>query len=132
MSDSLCESVPSKHRMSSQRTQLANGSEPHTSIKKAVVVLTRLDECKINALRPPTPQQFYSEDDLLSSSDSDMERKPEGESSDSDYSPANKKQKPSKSNGVTKKSQAAKPPALPTSSCDNNNSGKATNTNTMT
>ncbi|KAG7225489.1 hypothetical protein INR49_027484 [Caranx melampygus] len=82
MSDSLCESVPSQNRMPSQRTQLGNGPDSHISIKKAVVVLTRLPEYKISALRPPTPQQFYSEDDLLSSSDSDMQWEPEGDSKD--------------------------------------------------
>lgn len=52
--------------------------------KKAVVVLTRLPDYKISGLRPPTPPQFYSEDESLSSSDSDMQWEPEDDSSDSE------------------------------------------------
>lgn len=109
----------------SKRTQLENGSDSLTLIKKAVVVLTRLPEYKISALRPPTPQQFYSEDELLSSSDSDMEWEPEDDSCDSDFSVSNKKPK------ITKlKSDTIRTPAPPTSTNSNNN-GEATN-NTIT
>lgn len=113
MSDSLCKSVPSQNKMPSQRTK-ENGPESPTLTKNAVVVLTRLPEYKISALRPPTPQQFYSEDELLSSSDSEMQWEPDAESSESDYSPSNKKQKPVKPKSVT--------PAPPTSSNDSKNS----------
>ncbi|XP_051246537.1 histone-lysine N-methyltransferase SETDB1-B isoform X3 [Dicentrarchus labrax] len=77
MSDSPCESVESTNETPSKKTQLEDGSDSLSVIKKAVVVLTRLPEYKISALRPPTPQQFYSEDESSSSSDSDMEWEPE-------------------------------------------------------
>ncbi|XP_049458996.1 histone-lysine N-methyltransferase SETDB1-B-like isoform X2 [Epinephelus fuscoguttatus] len=63
MSDSPCGSVPSTTETPGKETQLEDGSDSLSVIKKAVVVLTRLPEYKISALRPPTPQQFYSEDD---------------------------------------------------------------------
>ncbi|CAJ1083282.1 histone-lysine N-methyltransferase SETDB1-B-like [Xyrichtys novacula] len=47
--------------------------------KKAVVVLTRLPDHKISALRPPTPPQFYSEDDSLNTSESDTQWEPEND-----------------------------------------------------
>ncbi|XP_020788482.1 histone-lysine N-methyltransferase SETDB1-B-like [Boleophthalmus pectinirostris] len=61
--------------------------------KEAVVVLTKLPQYKMNALRPPTPEQFYSEEESLSSSDSDMQWEPGRDSSDSELSLANKKTK---------------------------------------
>ncbi|XP_019957985.1 histone-lysine N-methyltransferase SETDB1-A [Paralichthys olivaceus] len=61
-------------------------------IKKAVVLLTRLPDYKVRALRPPTPTQFYSEDESLSSSDSDMQWEP-GDDSDSDFSVSTNKLK---------------------------------------
>ncbi|XP_050923630.1 histone-lysine N-methyltransferase SETDB1-A isoform X2 [Lates calcarifer] len=116
ISASPCECVPSMNETPSKRTQLENGSDSLTLIKKAVVVLTRLPEYKISALRPPTPQQFYSEDELLSSSDSDMEWEPEDDSCDSDFSVSNKKPK------ITKlKSDTIRTPAPPTSTNSNNN-----------
>ncbi|XP_051246536.1 histone-lysine N-methyltransferase SETDB1-B isoform X2 [Dicentrarchus labrax] len=96
MSDSLCESVDSTNETPSKKTQLEDGSDSLSVIKKAVVVLTRLPEYKISALRPPTPQQFYSEDESHSSSDSDMEWEPEGDSGDSDFSVPDNKQKTGK------------------------------------
>ncbi|XP_024154310.1 histone-lysine N-methyltransferase SETDB1-B isoform X2 [Oryzias melastigma] len=69
------------------------------SIKEAVVVLTRLPDYKISALRPPTPPQFYSEDESLSSSGSDMGWASEEDSSDSDFPVPNHKQKASGSGG---------------------------------
>lgn len=69
---------------------MEDGCDSLSVIKKAVVVLTRLPEYKISALRPPTPQQFYSEDDSLSSSDSDMQWEQEEDDSDSDFSLSNK------------------------------------------
>lgn len=123
MSEPPCESVPSMNGAVSNKVTLENGCHSLGIMKKAVVVLTRLPEFKISALRPPTPQQFYSEDELLSSSDSDMQWEPEDDSSDSDFSLSNKQKadKPAKSD----------PPPPPTSSNNNTNkSGKATN-NTM-
>lgn len=64
---------------------------PIRIVKKLVVVLTKLPEYKISALRPPTPEQFYSEDESLSSSDSDMQWEPGRDSSDSECSLSNKK-----------------------------------------
>ncbi|KAM4591571.1 histone-lysine N-methyltransferase SETDB1-B-like [Odontesthes bonariensis] len=64
--------------------------------KRAVVVLTRLPECTISALQPPTPQQFYSEAESPGSSDSDMLWEPDDDSGDSDFSVSNVKQKISK------------------------------------
>lgn len=61
--------------------------------KKAVVVLTKLPQSKINSLRPPTPEQFYSEEDSLSSSDTDMMWEPGRDSSDSEFSLSNQKTK---------------------------------------
>lgn len=81
----------------SKTKQLEDGCDSLRVIKEAVVVLSRLPDYKISALRPPTPQQFYSEDDSLSSSDSDMQWEPEDDSSDSDFSLSKKKQKTAKS-----------------------------------
>lgn len=98
-----------------KETQMKNGSVGLGVIKEAVVVLTRLPEYKISALRPPTPQQFYSEDESHSSSDSDMQWEPEDDSSDSDFLvSANRKQKPA----CPAKSETTKPPAP-----QNNNNG---------
>ncbi|XP_042362962.1 histone-lysine N-methyltransferase SETDB1-A [Plectropomus leopardus] len=96
MCDSPCGSVPSTNETPGKETHMEDGSDSLSLIKKAVVVLTRLPEYKISALRPPTPQQFYSEDESLSSSDSDMQWEPEDDSSDSDFSLAQNKQKPCK------------------------------------
>ncbi|KAM9838348.1 histone-lysine N-methyltransferase SETDB1-B-like [Aulostomus maculatus] len=98
MSDSPCESVPSTSETPSKRTQLENGCDALNVIKKAVVVLNRLPDYKISALRPPTPQQFYSEDESQSSSDSDMQFEPEDDSSDSDFSLTTSRKKAAKSN----------------------------------
>lgn len=92
MSDFPCTSVPSTNVTPIKETQLKDGSDL-LNVKKAVVVLTRLPEYKISALRPPTPQQFYSEDDSLSSSDSDMQLEPEDDSCDSDFSLSQNKRK---------------------------------------
>lgn len=73
--------------------QWENGSDSPNLTKNAVVVLTRLPDYKISALRPPTPPQFYSEDEFSSSSDSDMHWEPDDDSSDSDLSGANNNQK---------------------------------------
>ncbi|XP_034400348.1 histone-lysine N-methyltransferase SETDB1-B-like isoform X2 [Cyclopterus lumpus] len=85
MSDFPCKSVASTNETPSKETHLKDGSDV-LNVKRAVVVLTRLPEYKISALRPPTPQQFYSEDDSLSSSDSDMQWEPEDDSCDSEFS----------------------------------------------
>ncbi|XP_026202699.1 histone-lysine N-methyltransferase SETDB1-B-like isoform X2 [Anabas testudineus] len=118
MSESSCVSVASMDATVCKKVFLENGSHSLGLMKKAVVVLTRLPEFKISALRPPTPQQFYSEDESLSSSDSDMQWEPEDDSSDSDFSLSNKQKaiKPTKSDPPP-------PPSAPSSS--NNNSNKS-------
>lgn len=93
-----------------------NGLDSLNLKKKAVVVLTRLPEYKISALRPPTPQQFYSEDESLSSSDSDMEWEPGDDSSDTEHPVQDNTQKMAKST----KNDAAKTAASPASSNSNN------------
>lgn len=84
MSGSQFESVPSTSATPSSKTQLEDSPDALGVIREAVVVLTRLPDYKISALRPPTPPQFYSEDESLSSSDSDMQCEPEGENSSLD------------------------------------------------
>lgn len=121
---SLCKSVTSTNKTPSKKTQLEDGSDFLNITKKAVVILTRLPEYKISALRPPTPQQFYSEDESLCSSDSDMQWEPEGDSSDSDFSLSKKKQKMRK----PPKIKTTKTPA-PQMCKNNNNNGKATTLN---
>ncbi|XP_030003010.1 histone-lysine N-methyltransferase SETDB1-B-like isoform X2 [Sphaeramia orbicularis] len=64
--------------------------------KQAVVVLNKLPTCKISALRPPTPEQFYSEAESQSSSDSDLHQEPGENSSDSDVSHTKTRQKSKK------------------------------------
>ncbi|XP_039877207.1 histone-lysine N-methyltransferase SETDB1-B-like [Simochromis diagramma] len=104
MSESACEPIHSTNETSSQMTQWENGSASLNLIKKAVVVLTRLPDYKISALRPPTPQQFYSEAEFSSSSGSDMQWQPEDDSTDSDFSVSNNNQKSDKnSSGDTRK-----------------------------
>lgn len=125
MSESLCASIPSTNETPSKRTQVENGCDSLSVRKEAVVVLIRLPEYKISALRPPTPQQFYSEDESHSSSDSDMQWEPEDDSSDSDFSASNNGQK------TVKPSKITRPPEPQTSSNRNNNNGNSTN-NTVT
>lgn len=60
--------------------------------KKPVVVLTRLPEFTLNALQPPTPQQFDSEAESPDSCDSDMLWEPEDDSGDSDFGAKKKTQ----------------------------------------
>ncbi|KAM9737978.1 histone-lysine N-methyltransferase SETDB1-B-like [Menidia menidia] len=109
MSESPCDSVHSMHETPSKATKWENGCDALSLIKEAVVVLTRLPEYKISALRPPTPPQFYSEDESLSSSDSDMPWESEEDSSDSDFSILNKSSK-----------SATRTPAVPTTSNNSN------------
>uniref|UniRef100_A0A1A8SCH1 Uncharacterized protein n=1 Tax=Nothobranchius rachovii TaxID=451742 RepID=A0A1A8SCH1_9TELE len=121
MSESSCDSVPSTHGTPSKMPKWENNCllmnddliKDQNLLKEAVVVLTKLPEYKINALRPLTPPQFYSEDETLSSSDSDMPWESEEDSSDSDFSVLNNKDKYSKS----MKSDAT---AGPSTSNDNN------------
>ena len=101
---------------------MENGSDSVRLIKKAVVVLTRLPEYKISALRPPTPQQFYSEDESLSSSDSDMQWEP-----GDDFTVSTDKQKTAKPT----KSDTMRATAPTTSSKNCNNNSKTTNTTMM-
>ncbi|KAM4539138.1 histone-lysine N-methyltransferase SETDB1-A isoform 1-T2 [Odontesthes bonariensis] len=105
MSESPCDSVHSMHETPNKATKWENGCDSLNLIKEAVVVLTRLPEYKISALRPPTPPQFYSEDESLSSSDSDMPWESEEDSSDSDFSVLNKSSK-----------STTRTPAVPTTS----------------
>ncbi|XP_008420686.1 PREDICTED: histone-lysine N-methyltransferase SETDB1-B-like isoform X1 [Poecilia mexicana] len=95
--DSPWDSVPSTHETPSKATKFENGCDSLTLIKDAVVVLTKLPEYKIGALRPPTPPQFYSEDESFSSSDSDTQWESEEDSSDSDFWVINSKLKYSNS-----------------------------------
>ncbi|XP_068431799.1 histone-lysine N-methyltransferase SETDB1-B-like [Clinocottus analis] len=88
-------SKSSTNETPNKETQLKDGSDL-LHVKSAVVVLTRLPDYKISALRPPTPLQFYSEDDSLSSSDSDMQWEPEDDSCDSEFSLSQKKKKTGK------------------------------------
>ncbi|CAG5886461.1 unnamed protein product [Menidia menidia] len=113
MSESPCDSVHSMHETPSKATKWENGCDALSLIKEAVVVLTRLPEYKISALRPPTPPQFYSEDESLSSSDSDMPWESEEDSSDSDFSILNKSSK-----------STTRTPAVPTTSNNSNEDGR--------
>ncbi|XP_026045612.1 histone-lysine N-methyltransferase SETDB1-B-like isoform X1 [Astatotilapia calliptera] len=101
-----------------KRKLCQNGLDCPRPFKKPVVVLTRLPEYKVRSLRPPTPQQFYSEDESLSSSDSDMQWEPEVDSSDSDFSPSNNTRKPARINKCSE-SDRTPPPASPPSTSTN-------------
>ncbi|XP_034560544.1 histone-lysine N-methyltransferase SETDB1-B-like [Notolabrus celidotus] len=70
----------------SKKRQWEDDSDSLGVVKKALVVLTRLPDYKISALRPPTPLQFYSEDESLSTSESDSNLEPGNKSSGSDLS----------------------------------------------
>ncbi|KAM7384472.1 hypothetical protein PAMA_011697 [Pampus argenteus] len=120
-SESPCESVLSTNETPSKMTQVDDGCDSLREKKKAVVVLMRLPEYKISALRPPTPQQFYSEDESQSSSDSDLQWEPEDDSSDSDLLASNNGQKTVKSS----KNDKTRPPTPPT--CSNNNNNNESN-----
>ncbi|XP_073339723.1 histone-lysine N-methyltransferase SETDB1-B-like [Pagrus major] len=100
MSGPKCKSVPSTNEPPNKKV-----------MRKAVVVLTRLPEYKVSALRPPTPQQFYSEVDSRSGSDSDMQWEPEAGSSDSDFSVSKDEWK----TGKPTKSEAKRTPTAKTS-----------------
>lgn len=80
------EPAPSITENPNKKTKMENDSDSLNIMKTVVVLLPRLPDYKISALRPPTPQQFYSECDSLTSSDSDMQWKPEDDSGDSDFS----------------------------------------------
>ncbi|XP_037542502.1 histone-lysine N-methyltransferase SETDB1-B [Nematolebias whitei] len=73
-----------------------NGLDLTQLKQKPVVILTRLPEFTINALQPPTPQQFYSETESRCSSDSDRLWEPDNDS-DSDFDVTGKKRKTLKS-----------------------------------
>ncbi|XP_038135205.1 histone-lysine N-methyltransferase SETDB1-B-like [Cyprinodon tularosa] len=91
------DSAPSTHETPRKATKFENGCDSLSLVKEAVVVLTKLPEYKIGALRPPTPPQFYSEDESFSSSDSDTQWESEEDSSDSDFWVINSKLKYSNS-----------------------------------
>nr|XP_057903051.1 histone-lysine N-methyltransferase SETDB1-B-like [Doryrhamphus excisus]XP_057903052.1 histone-lysine N-methyltransferase SETDB1-B-like [Doryrhamphus excisus] len=78
--ENMPESGPSTSGFPYKRAHLEYGLS-----KRVEVSLVRLPEYKISALRPPTPSQFYSEDESLSSSDSDYQDRHD-DSSDSDIS----------------------------------------------
>ncbi|XP_041665533.1 histone-lysine N-methyltransferase SETDB1-B-like [Cheilinus undulatus] len=79
-----CETSPSSNETLCKKRQWEDLSDTPGFVKKPVVVLTRLPDYKISALRPPTPPQFYSEDESLSSSESDVQWEPGNDSSSSD------------------------------------------------
>ncbi|XP_070702525.1 histone-lysine N-methyltransferase SETDB1-B-like [Pempheris klunzingeri] len=106
MSNIPCEAISSTNETRSKETQLKSASDP-LRIKKAVVVLTRLPDYKISALRPPTPRQFYSEEESLSCYDTDMDWEPGDDSSDSDYRLSGNKQKTTKSSKSNTKTRPA-------------------------
>lgn len=112
-----------------KRKPCQNGLDSLIPFKKAVVVLTRLPEYKVSSLRPPTPQQFYSEDEALSSSDSDTQWEPL-DSSDSDFSVSDNTRKPAKMSDRT--TAAAAPPASPPSHSSNGIITNAINMNIIT
>ncbi|XP_026202695.1 histone-lysine N-methyltransferase SETDB1-like isoform X2 [Anabas testudineus] len=55
-------------------------------IREPVVVLTRLPHCMIPALRPSASQKNCSDDECISSVESDVQWEPDDDSSDSSYS----------------------------------------------
>lgn len=112
ISDSPWKSIPFTSETPSKTARWENTSN---LLKRPVVVLTRLPDYKISALRPPTPQQFYSEDESLSSSDSDMPWEPD-DSSDSDCPVPNNKQK----NVKPAPKLPARTPASPSTSNNSN------------
>ncbi|KAM4630834.1 histone-lysine N-methyltransferase SETDB1-A isoform 2-T2 [Polymixia lowei] len=92
----------SQHPQTSKTVDKEKGKRPpgeESSIslvlrKRPVVVLTKLPVHKFpDNLRQPTPHQSSSEEDELSSCDSDNRWEPKGESSDSDYSDSKTKSK---------------------------------------
>ncbi|KAM4729182.1 histone-lysine N-methyltransferase SETDB1-B-like [Anableps anableps] len=96
--------------------------------KKPVVVLTRLPEFTVNALQPPTPQQFYSEAESPGSSDSDMLWEPGDDSGDSDFGASKNKKKPPHKQKTSKYKQMneVKVPQ-PSMSINNNRSNTGSN-----
>ncbi|XP_077600050.1 histone-lysine N-methyltransferase SETDB1-B-like [Stigmatopora nigra] len=92
LAESQCESEPSTSGFLCKRKRMEYGLS-----KRVEVSLVRLPDYKISALRPPTPPQFYSEDESQSSSDSDTKHR---ESSDSD-TPAGKKSKAKKNKAMS-------------------------------
>ncbi|XP_050923640.1 histone-lysine N-methyltransferase SETDB1-B isoform X1 [Lates calcarifer] len=88
---SPCESVNSETRV--LHSSATNGLTPlipkrrknPLCLKEPVVILTRLSEGKISALRPRTPPKDHSRDESSQSSDSDVQWEPEEDSSDSDF-----------------------------------------------
>lgn len=81
--------------------------------KQPVVVLNKLPEVKISALRPPTPEQFYSEDESQSSSDSEFHQEPGENSSDSDFSQSKNKPKAKKGAKTSSTNNTSEPEPAP-------------------
>ncbi|XP_072246988.1 histone-lysine N-methyltransferase SETDB1-B-like [Leuresthes tenuis] len=117
-SESSYGTFPSANETSRIMRQFENSPYFLDPKKRAVVVLTRLPECTINVLQPPTPQQFNSEAESPGSSDSDMLWEPGDDSGDSDFSVADNKQKtlkPKKSDLIeTPPSAKTTPPSAKT------------------
>ncbi|XP_013860509.1 histone-lysine N-methyltransferase SETDB1-A [Austrofundulus limnaeus] len=124
----------STNKSHSKTRHCENGHDVPQLKKRAVVLLTRLPEFTISALRPPTPQQFYSETESHLSSDSDKQWEPDSDS-DSDFDISKKKQKTPK---FKKSLLKHTPPPQKTninshSSCGNStSSGSSSNNNNST
>ncbi|XP_074542221.1 histone-lysine N-methyltransferase SETDB1-B-like [Halichoeres trimaculatus] len=84
-----------------------SNSDCPSVVKRPVVVLTKLPDYKIRALRPPTPTQFYSEDECQSTSESDGQWEPDNDSTGSDFSDTRNKQNKGKSTKSLQKKTAA-------------------------
>ena len=81
--------LPKPNSKGNQETNKEQKSLPILK-RNAVVVLTRLSKSQIiSALRPQLPQSNISEDEHLSSTDSDVQWEPIDDSSDSDFSLCN-------------------------------------------
>ncbi|KAM8841357.1 histone-lysine N-methyltransferase SETDB1-B-like isoform 2-T2 [Spinachia spinachia] len=108
-----------------------------TGVRRAVVVLTRLPEYKISALRPPTPPPFYSEDDSISS-DSRMQWEPQEDSTGSEFSVSPHKKKSGKhtaaphTSRTTTLTATASNTAANNTTTTNNNTANTSTANTTT
>ncbi|KAM9727027.1 histone-lysine N-methyltransferase SETDB1-B-like [Menidia menidia] len=96
MSESSYKTCPMGNETSREIRQFENSPYFCSLHKNPVVVLTRLPECTVRSLQPPTPKQFDGEAGSPGSSDSDMLWSPADDCGDSDWSVSDDKQKPSK------------------------------------
>ncbi|MED6274596.1 hypothetical protein CHARACLAT_017989 [Characodon lateralis] len=122
------EPSPSAIETHSKIRHFTDGLDDDNLQKKPVVVLRRLPEFTVNALQPPTPQQFYSEAESPGSSDSDMLWEPVDDSGDSDFGVSKKKNSNKQKSSKHKKMKGAKVPP-PTVSINNNSSNIASGSN---